>query len=293
MTHNTESEAPKTSRAGWRGRRYRTAAVAAVAVTGGLVLTPQVLPAQAAPATKHTNFKVVAPAVPAGDAWIQGTLTDQAGHKLDNVNVEVWSTDPTATEPTGSNLTYAGVPADGRHNHGVYRVQVPLNEPYTIVFSGVADAEDGDAYRMQSYGSGRPIMVRPGNSSRSAAAAAALVPGLVRGLGTTQLVHQGHVNSAVKVKAAKLKAGTKGKLTVNVTSHFVKDTTGKVLISVAGRHVKENLVASDHGKLTTRLPKLKAGKYNVTARYLGSKTVAHSKSKPTKITVKAKGKGKK
>ena len=286
MTDNTDSNAPKATRAGRRGRRYGTAAVAAVAVTGGLILAPQVLPAQASPA-KHGSFKALA-VVPAGDAWIQGSLTDQAGHKLDNVNVEVWSTDPTATEPTGSNLTYAGVPVDGRHNHGVYRVQVPLDQPYTIVFSGVADAEDGDAYRMQSYGAGRPIMVRPGNTARSAANAAALVPGLVRNLGTTQLVHQGRVQSKVKVKAAKLTAGKKGKLTVNVTSHFVTDTTGKVIIKVNGRQIKDNLVARDHGKLTTQLPKLKAGKYKVTARYLGSKTVAQSKGKPTTITVKAK-----
>jgi hypothetical protein len=286
MSHNTEIPPHKASRAGWHGRRYRTAAVAAVALAGGLVLTPQVLPAQAATA-KHTAFKVVAPAVPAGDAWLQGTLTDQAGHPLDNVNVEVWSTDPTATEPTGSNITYAGVPADGRHAHGAYRIQVPLNAPYTIVFSAVGNSEDGDAYRMQKLGAGRPIMVRPGNTTRSAADAAALLPGRVFNLGKTQLVHQGRVASAVKVKAPKVKAGTKGKLTVQVTSHFVRDVTGKLIIHVAGKRINAHLTASDHGKLTTHLPKLKnAGKYNVTARYLGSKTVMHSTAKPAKVTVK-------
>jgi hypothetical protein len=230
-----------------------------------------------------------APVPPAGSAWLQGVLTDQAGHALDNVNVEVWSTDPTATAPVGSNLTYAGAPADGRHAHGAYRVEVPSDKPYTIVFSGVGGAEDGDAYRMQSYGQGRPLMVRSttGNTGKTVTA------GTTRNLGATALVHQGRVNSTMKAKlgSAKVPVGKKAKLKVSVHSPFVSDVTGKVVVTVNGKKVHDRLGARDNGKSTLKLPKLKKpGKYKVVATFGRTGTVQASKSKPVKLTVTKKKK---
>ena len=128
---------------------------------GGLALAVGAVDSSATADTQGANESPVtlAPPVkpPAGMVWLQGKLTDQAGHGLDNVNVEVWS-DAGAIEPAASNLTYGGSPADGRHGHGAYRVEVPEGVPYTLVFSAVGGEEDGDAFRMQAYGQGRPIM---------------------------------------------------------------------------------------------------------------------------------------
>jgi hypothetical protein len=259
-----------------------------LAVIGGLVLAPQALPASATMAAP-TVAPVVppAPVPPTGTTWIQGVLTDQANHAIDNVNVEVWPNDPAATQPLASNLSYGGTPADGRHNHGAYRVEVPSNVPYIIVFSAVGGAEDGDAYRMQSYGEGRPLMVRPTTrSSRTLAKAGA--PGRVRDLGTTQLVHQGRVSSSIKAKlgSAKVKAGGKGKLTVTVTSPFVSNVTGKLTVKVAGKKLTNRLGASDRGKATINLPKMnKPGAHQIVASFGATGTVEGATAKPVKLTI--------
>ena len=82
-------------------------------------------------------------APPAGESWIQGRLTDQAGHNLNNVNVEAWPMDPNASVPVASNLSYAGAPADGRHQSGVFRLAVP-GASYRITISTIDGQEDGD-----------------------------------------------------------------------------------------------------------------------------------------------------
>lgn len=268
--------------------RRKPLVITALAAIGALVLAPQVLPASADPGVPADSGRVHLPKVapPAGSAWIQGKLTDQAGHGLDNVNVEVWSDDPAATAPIASNLTYGGLPADGRHAHGAYRVEVPADKPYVLLFSAVNGAEDGDAYRMQSYGKGRPIMIRS-TSAKALRGAGKAVAG-VRDLGLTQLVHQGKVNSKVKVTHGKIKAGGKKEpVKITVTSPFVRDITGKLLIKVDGKKVRQTLNAADHGKESFKLKKLnKPGKYTVVATYKGSKTVKKAKSKPITITVK-------
>src|SRR4051794_35474464 len=185
MAHRNDLDPPTPSTPAPRGdarsgrrRRLRSATLAVAAVVGALVVAPHTaLSPSAGPDMRWVDAP--APTPPEGMVWVQGTLTDQARHALDNVNVEVWPDDPTALEPVASNLTYAGVPADARHNHGVYRVEVPSNTPYRLVFSGVHNSEDGDAYRIQRYGGGRPIVVRPG----TARAGTALLPGRVRDLG--------------------------------------------------------------------------------------------------------------
>ena len=175
-----------------RTSKFRKPAVITLAFIGGLALTLQVLEASAEPGSKQSTSVQQAPAAvptpPAGKAWLQGAVTDETGQRLDNVNVEVWSNDPAATEPVASNLTYGGMPADGRHDHGVYRVEVPIHEPYRILFSAVGGEEDGDAYQMQWYGQGRPIMGRVARRGQAPALAPA-----IRNLGTTQLVHHGQM----------------------------------------------------------------------------------------------------
>ena len=213
--------------------------------------------------------------------WVQGVLTDQAGHGLDNVNVEVWPSDPAATAPIGSNLTYGGFPQDGRHGHGAYRVEVPLGQPYRIEFSGVGGAEDGDAYRQTSYGQGRPIMFRS-----SGAKAAAAKAGTVRNLGTTELVHQGKVRSAMNAaRPARVKAGQKATLTLRVTSPFVAPVTGKVVVKVGHKKMVRTLNRTGIGRTAIRLPKLKPGTHKVSAFYMGSGTVLRSPARQVNVVV--------
>ena len=193
-----------------RPRRRRARVLVGIAAAGGLVIAPQVLPASAntAPKVGSTHVRAAALAVtpPAGSSWIQGILTDQAGHPLNNVNVEAWSTDPTITVPVASNLTYAGTPADARHQAGVFRLEVPAGTPYRVTLSTIGGQEDGDRFRMQAYGAGRPIMTR--------AIPAGLTAGRIIGLGKIQLVRQGTVASKTTARAAKVKAGKRGVLRI-------------------------------------------------------------------------------
>jgi hypothetical protein len=291
MTYNTDSQAnmntPENNVQTPATRRYKKPAVLlTLGVVGALALSPLADGASASTGVRQASSEsrlALAPlAPPTGMAWIQGVVTDQAGHGLDNVNVEVWSSDPSATAPTGSNLSYGGFPADGRHGHGAYRIEVPAGQPYTIVFSAVGGKEDGDAFRMQEYGRGLPIMVK---GTASAAKA-----GTTRNLGTTALVHQGQVHSTIKISAAKVKAGKRGSLKISITSPFVAPVTGKVLVKIGRKKATVRLGQTDNGKTTLKLPKLKAGKHKITATYAGTSTVLKSTATPIKLNVTKKKK---
>ena len=289
MSHRNEHEVPPqpdTSLSASRARRRRTPILVGIATIGGLALVaPQVLPASADPVVvSGPSMRVTARAAqpPAGSSWVQGVLTDQAGHTLNNVNVEAWPMDTEAAEPVASNLTYAGSPADNRHQNGVFRLEVPAGTTYRITFSAVGGAEDGDRFRMQNYGGGRPIMAR---ASRASAVVAP--SGRVINLGTTQLVRQGTVSSktTARLGRAKVKAGRRGTLNVRVTSPFVSNVTGKVQVRVSGKKVTDRLATFDHGKTTIRLPKLKRGRHGVSVKFQGTNTVAPSKAKTVRLTV--------
>ena len=259
---------------------------------GGLALVaPQILPASAQPVVaspSSSKVTALAPKPPAGSSWIQGVLKDQAHHTLNNVNVEVWAVDPTATEPVASNLTYAGDPKDNRHQSGVFRLEVPAGTPYKVIFSVVGGVEDGDRFRKQAYGKGRPIMTRAASPGRRTSASTVVAKsGRIIDLGTTQLVRQGTVSSKTTARLAskKVKAGRHGMLSVRVTSHYVSKVTGKVQVKVAGKKINDRLAAFDHGKTKIKLPKLKRGHHLVSVMFRGTNTVAPSKGKNVRLTV--------
>lgn len=264
--------------------RRRTTVVLAGAAIGSLVLAPEVLPAFAE-SSHHTAragaLTALAPA--AGSSWIQGVVTDQAGHPLNNVNVEVWPNDPNAATPVASNLSYAGTPADVAHQSGVFRVEVPAGTAYRVTLSTVGGREDGDQFRMSSIGGGAPIMARTGSRQPLLA-----VPGRTLELGTVQLARQGRVASTVTAKAAKRQVapGKRGTLRVRVTSPYVTNVTGKVQLRVSGRTVTRHIGAFEHGRLSIKLPKLKAGKRTVHVAFLGSSTVSRAKGKAVRFIVK-------
>jgi Bacterial Ig-like domain (group 3) len=275
---------------GRRGRSHRsrgsasTATLAGISLlaTAALVVASQAMLASAAPAV-HTARGVrtgPAPALapPAGSTWIEGVITDQAAHGEDNVNVEAWPRAGSATAPVASSLTYGASPAHPRLTHGFFLLEVPSGKAYRIVFSAVGGKEDGDPFRMRSYGHRRPIAVRT-----------AVAPGRIRDLGTVALARHGHVASKTKASPARAKvaAGKRATVHVRVTSRFVTHVTGKVVVRVAGRRLSHRLSAGGHGKVTFRLPGLhRAGSYRVTASYAGSGTVHRSKAKPVRLTVR-------
>jgi hypothetical protein len=242
---------------------------AAIAACGALLLVPQALPASAAPTAVDGGSFVEAPSgPPVGKAWLVGVITDQAGHPLQDVNVEAWPDDPDATEPVASDRTYENV-AD--EQQGYFRLEVPIHAHYLIVVS----ADPADPYRTFQYNDGDPIKV-----------------GLrrVRTLGTSEIARTALQASrtTAKIKPGAVKAGKQATITISVTCKNVDPVLGKVTAAVDGKKVAGVLKQKSHGQLTLTLPKLKQpGKYTVEAWYLGDSYVKKSTpKKKLKLTVK-------
>ncbi len=282
MFDGNDPDAPDTTSGDHRSRKAVIGV--SLAATAGLIVASQTVLAPAAPAlvpaaSGHRGVTAAALAPPPGKTFIEGIVTDQANNGQDNVNVEAWPGGPGATTPVASSLTYGGAPDDPRFQHGFFLLEVPSNQPYRIILSTVGGKEDGDPFRMKSYGHGRPIVVRTAVSAA----------GRIRNLGTIALARQGHVASRSKavLRKAKVAAGTRAKLRVRVTSRFVTNVTGKVVVRAAGKKLTHRLTPRSHGTVTFKLPHLKKpGKYKVTASYAGSGTVHRSKAKPVKLTVR-------
>jgi ribosomal protein L18E len=282
MSHH-HAESPRRPRRTWASCFAIGTATSLTLAVGGIVMATHGTPATAAHGTASAYRLADDPVPAAGKTWIQGIVTDQANHALDNVNVEVWPVDPAASEPVASNLTYAGTPADQRHQHGVFRVEVPMNEPYVIVLSAVNGTEDGDPFRMKTLGDGRPIMARTdaGAGLRSA-------PGRVLDLGTFQLARQAKVTAQTTAKLAKRKieAGSRARLRLAVTSEFVAAPAGKLVIHSGGKKITERLRTTDRGKTTVRLPKItKPGKHRIRVAFRATSTIRRSVSKPVVLEV--------
>ncbi len=257
----------------------RIAAAVALAVAGALLVTPQVLPASASTsADSAATVQALAPTEPpAGMAWIEGIITDQAGHPLDNVNVEAWQVDDgTERQLVASNLTYAGVPDDGRHGHGVFRLEVPIHHKYEIVFSTDQGAEDDDAFRLDTYvAPNGNDTIRVGKSK-------------VRKLGASEIARIKAQRSTIQAKLlpTTVKVGKAGKVLVAIACKYVAPVTGKVTVAVGGKKVAKVLREGDLGAATLTMPKLKKpGTYDVEVWFLGTDTVKKSTKKLT-LTVK-------
>jgi hypothetical protein len=274
---------PDDGRRASRHRRRPWAILAVPLTLTGLLLASQA--GLASPTSGVTRASLgghlqLAPVVPPpGHTWIQGIVTDQANQAQDDINVEAWPADPGATAPIASALTYGGPPDDPSYTHGFFSLEVPSGQPYRLVFSGVSGQEDGDLFRMMRYGHGLPIMVRnlPSASGR------------IRDLGLIALARQGKVTSTTKavLSRSKVKAHKRATVRVKVTSPFVTNVTGKVVVHLAGKRVVEKLTGGDQGKVTLKLPRLKrAGTYKVRAKFDGSGTVHRSQAKPVKIKVR-------
>ena len=259
MSHHND-KAPK---------RRRTPILVGVAAVGSLIVAPQVLPASAEPvvvsARSSTPTAALAPTPPAGESWIQGG-PDRPGRQQAEQRERGSVADGSDRQRAGRfQPGYAGAPADGRHQSGVFRLAVPGGTPYRITFSTIGGSEDGDKFRKQAYGGGLAIMTRVPTAGRPTRVAAVMhaASGRVVDLGKTQLVRQGTVASKTtgRLGTKKVSAGQRAKLSVRVTSRFVTNVTGKVLVKVAGKSITTRLGSASHGKATIQLPKLKKGRY--------------------------------
>lgn len=290
MFNAKDADVPDTADADPRRTRHPRFGRAVVGVSvvsiAGLVVASQTMWASAAPAGHHHGAGTAAAGSaaaglvpPDGKTWIEGVITDQANHGQDNVNVEAWPRNPAATAPVASSLSYGVSAADPRFTHGGFLLEVPSDQAYRIVFSTVSGQEDGDPFRMKTYGHGRPIQVRT----------ATLATGRIRNLGTIALARQGHVASTTKAKLARAKVhpGKRATLRVRVSSVFVSHVTGKITVHVAGKKASHRLTPRSHGKQTFKLPRIhKPGKYKVHATFTGTGTVHRSHAKPVKLTIR-------
>ncbi|MGZ4456101.1 MAG: Ig-like domain repeat protein [Nocardioides sp.] len=201
-----------------------------------------------------------------GRAWIQGAVTDQAGHYLDDVNVEALDADGGVT---ASSITYED--PDGGHPHGFFRLYVPAGK-YQVRFSSL----DGEPFRTAYY------------SEDGAVKNLTVVSKQIRVLDTTALLHAGKVASTTKASLADSSILTtdNGLVRFSVSSKFVDPVDGKVKVTVDGDSAGTVTLSDGAGKL--KLDRLPAGQHDIGVAYLGSTTVKGSKAATAVLTVKKK-----
>lgn len=109
------------------------------------------------------------------------------------------------------------------------------------------------------------------------------------GMGTSAAVPIPKVKSTVSAFAspAMLKTSQRSKLTISVYASPVVGPTGKIRIKDGAKTLKVlGLTASKNGKITFKLPRLKAGKHKIKITFGGTAQIASSTAKTIKLVVK-------
>jgi hypothetical protein len=204
-------------------------------------------------------------------AWIQGVVTDQAGHPLDDINVEAVPANDPGADPVASWITYEG-PQVGEE-HGWFRLYVPAGS-YRVRFSSLSD--DAEQFRSAFY------------AEDGATRTLTVLGRQIRELDTTQLVHVGRVASrtTARLVAATVRADQRAVVKVAAVSRFVAPIAGKVRVTVDRRSVATATLVGGAARVV--LPRLAPGRHSVTATFLATGTVAQSTSPAQKLTVKRK-----
>ena len=230
---------------------HRRTLVAAAALLAGALIAPQALPASAS----STGRAVTAQR--AGQALIQGVVTDQSGRYVDDVEVQATKDDGT---PAASAITYASDREDGPQ-HGYFFLEVTRGT-YTLTLSR-------EGYKTATYG---PYQVTK----------------------RAQRVSLGEIEIQKKLAESKTEASlvrrtvtTKqnGEVVVTVSAKDVKPT-GDVEIREGRAVVGEGgLRARDKGQITIELDRLPRGTHELKAYYLGSSDLKASASASFTLTV--------
>src|SRR5690606_26798807 len=75
----------------------------------------------------------------------------------------------------------------------------------------------------------------------------------------------------VTAKASSVKAGTRAKVVVRVKTAGLAKPTGTLTVKLGSQTVKAKLSAKRKGKITVRLPRLRAGTYTIKVSFKPSK----------------------
>lgn len=116
----------------------------------------------------------------------------------------------------------------------------------------------------------------------------ATIAGRAPGTATSAAVRVPKVasRSTLSLKSGTVRRTRQATVTITVTASGIAGPTGTIRILAKGRVVATKTVsASQRGKLTFRLPKLKRGRYPLVMRYSGSTTVAASQSASVTLKV--------
>lgn len=93
-------------------------------------------------------------------------------------------------------------------------------------------------------------------------------------------------STKISIKDSKITTKQRAKVTVTVKADGSGKEVGKVVLHYGSKKLTDVMKKSDKGSVTFTLPRLKKGKYVVSAEFVGTATVASSVSPEKKLTVK-------
>uniref|UniRef100_UPI002FC8945A Ig-like domain repeat protein n=1 Tax=Aeromicrobium sp. TaxID=1871063 RepID=UPI002FC8945A len=236
-------------------------------------------PGKTSPAAVTTSARAYAwPALLADGTWTWTvTALDGSGASLGTSAarsfivsypslVKVTSPSFTGTRTVGSTLTASpgsfGSSAAGPAVAATYKYQ-------WLRGGGAISGATGKTYKLVAADAARSISVRV------TATAAGYAPGSANS--AAGVVAKLRSTTAVRLKATRIKRGTRGTLYVTVTAALPK--TGAIRVYDGSRLIKTmTLVASNGGKKTFLLPVLTLGRHSLQARYAGNAQIAASNS---------------
>lgn len=212
--------------------------------------------AQASQAASHSAHGVGRAA--AAPPIIQGVVTDQFGHKVDDVEVDAVRANG---NPAASALTYSN--RNNGQPHGYFHLEVGGKGSFTLTLSK-------DGYVTEEIG---PFDITRKKQRLS--------------LGELELVKKlADTKTTGELKDDSITPTQKGKVDVTVSAKGAKPA-GEIEIR-DGRNVVGNdeMTAGDNGSITVTLKKLAKGSYNLKAYFLGSNTLKPSSSRSFTLEVK-------
>ncbi len=209
-------------------------------------------------------------APPAGRAWIEGQVVNQAGRPLDGIVVEAYRPGDLASlarradvSPVASWITYADPDVDGPA-HGFFRLYVPRSGSgvYVLKASSLPDATDPYEARVLDD---EAVFVGAGRST-----------GVVEDVGEVEMSLARRADSAMRLGASRSvsRTGRGGRLSVAVASPDVTTITGRLRLEIDGRaRASRSLRPTDRGRAVFAMPRLRPGRHRISVDYLGSPDV--------------------
>lgn len=153
-----------------------------------------------------------------------------------------------------------------------------LTFQYEWLVSGVVQTTTTPTYKIAAADAGKPLAVR----------VSAARPGYATAYATSiaRTVAKQVSKASAKLKSSKIKKSKRGFVTVIVKASGFTGPTGKITIYEGSKKVgSATLKASNKGKVTIKLSKLKKGTHRLVAKYAGDGQIAKSSAKAVKLKV--------